>query len=262
MLQIDDETRILKIVGVVRVYNGREPGSVIHYGNPVQRHELIYKWSGNSVSRLGDQEYALNEGSVFYIPQGWKGAYAVKTLHKGEAIDILFKTDTPLATQPVILPAPHQPSIVKLFEKSHELWRTGGEQEQLRCLAMLYSLLANIRDETSRQYATPRMQVILDNAIQYLNTHCFDEDINYAQLSHSSGVSYSYLKKLFVARYGIPPSRYVTQRRMAYAKTLLLTPELSIAQISLQVGYSSVYYFSRVFRAETSMTPTEYRKKM
>jgi len=262
MLQINHETRIHKIVGVIRVYNGREPRSIIHYGDLVQRHELIYKWSGDSVSRLGDQEYALSEGSILYIPQGWKGTYSVTTLHKGEAIDILFKTNTPLAARPVLLPAPHKPSIIKLFEKSHELWRTGGEQEQLRCLAMLYSLLAEIEEETSRQHATPRMQVILDNAIQYLNAHCFDENIDYAQLSYLSGVSYSYLKKLFVAHYGIPPSRYVIQRRMAYAKTLLLAPELSVTQISSQVGYSSVYYFSRVFRMETGMTPTEYRKNM
>ncbi len=262
MLKINDETRILRIDGVLRVYNGREPGSVIQYGNIIQHHELIYKWSGDSISTLGDHEYQLSEGSVFYLPQGWQGQYFVKTLRKGESIDILFRSDTPLAPHPTMLAPPHKPTIIDLFEKCHETWRVGGESKQLRCLAMTYSILAELSDEFRRQYATPHVRAILEIAARYLDEHCFDENIDYTQLAGLTDVSYSYLKKLFVSQYGIPPSRYVIQKRMAYARTLLLTPELSVTDISRLVGYSSVYYFSRVFREETGMTPTEYRRIM
>lgn len=262
MLSITTDTRILKINGVLRVYNGREPGSVIQYGNTVQHHELIFKWSGDSLSRLADREYSLSEGAVFYLPQGWKGAYCVETLRKGEAIDILFRTDTPLASEPVMLPPPHRPVIAELFEKCHEAWRIGNESNQLRCLSMTYSILSELRDEMHRQYATPRVRTILETATRFLDEHCFEQDIDYPHLSRLTEVSYSYLKKLFVSQYGIPPSRYVIQKRMEYAKTLLLTPELSVTDVSRHVGYSSVYYFSRVFREETGMTPSEYRRIM
>ncbi len=58
----------------------------------------------------------------------------------------------------------------------------------------------------------------------------------------------------------MPPSRYVTQRRMEYARTLLMAPEISISEISRLVGYANVYYFSRVFHEEVGMSPTDYRK--
>lgn len=262
MLKINADTRLGQIDGVVRVYNGREPGSVIHYGSVIQHHELIYKWSGDSISRLGEREYALSEGSVLYLPQGWRGAYSVKTLRKGEAVDILFQSDTPLADEPLLLPAPHKAAVAELFERCHEAWRMDVEQKQLRCLAMTYTLLAELADEARRLYATPRVRALLERAVRFLDERCFSESLDCAQLSALTGVSYSYLKKLFVARYGLPPSRYVLRKRMEYAKTLLLTPELSVTEISRQVGYASVYYFSRVFRAETGMTPTEYRRGM
>ena len=119
MLKINADTRLGQIDGVVRVYNGREPGSVIHYGSVIQHHELIYKWSGDSISRLGEREYALSEGSVLYLPQGWRGAYSVKTLRKGEAVDILFQSDTPLADEPLLLTAQHKAAVAELFERCH-----------------------------------------------------------------------------------------------------------------------------------------------
>lgn len=262
MLTINAHTRLAQINGVLRVYNGREPGSVIHYGDVVQHHELIYKWSGESISRLGGKEFALREGAVLYLPQGWRGAYSVETLRKGEAIDVLFQSDTPLAAEPLLLPAPHKASIVELFEKCHETWRMDAEQKQLRCLAMTYTLLAELADEVRRQYATPHVRALLERAVRLLDERCFNESLDCARLAEETGVSYSYLKRLFVAQYGLPPSRYVVRKRMEYAKTLLLAPELSVTEISRQVGYSSVYYFSRVFREETGMTPTAYRRSM
>lgn len=262
MLNIHSDTRILKIDGVLRVYNGREAGSVVHYGSLIPHHELIYKWSGESVSRLGDQEYALKEGAILYLPQGAHGAYSNRAMRKGEAIDILFETETPLAARPTLLPGPHRPALAELFAKCHEAWRIGNDEKQLRCLSYLYALLAELSEEAAGQYAPPRTRQILEAAVRYLNERCFSESLDYGQLAAQTGVSYSYLKKLFVAQYGVPPSRYVIGKRISYAKTLLMTPDLNVTEISRQLGYSSVYYFSRVFRAETGMTPTDYRRKM
>lgn len=259
-LSIHRKIRIADIDGVIRVYNGRNPGSQIHYGSYCSHHELIYKYSGDSISYLDGHSFALNEGSILYIPQGNHGAYSVETLRKGEAIDILFTADAPLAPFPFLLPAPHKTIIIDLFEKCHETWRMGTETKQLRCLSFLYSILAELQEESLRQRVTPRVRTILETALSYFNAHCFDLKIDYAVPARSAGVSYSYLKKLFIAEHGMPPSRYITQRRMEYARTLLMSPEISISEISRLVGYANVYYFSRVFHEEVGMSPTEYRK--
>jgi AraC-like DNA-binding protein len=44
------------------------------------------------------------------------------------------------------------------------------------------------------------------------------------------------------------------------ARELLLTTDQSIKEISFQLGFDSIYYFSRFFKQKTGMSPSEFRK--
>ena len=46
-----------------------------------------------------------------------------------------------------------------------------------------------------------------------------------------------------------------------FLKELLAIPDLSITEISLQVGFSSISTFNRVFKQQKNCTPSEYRAK-
>ncbi len=59
---------------------------------------------------------------------------------------------------------------------------------------------------------------------------------------------------------GVPPSQYLAEKKMEYAKTLLLTTNLSILQISDELRYSSVSYFIKKFKAMYGQSPLQYRK--
>jgi len=54
---------------------------------------------------------------------------------------------------------------------------------------------------------------------------------------------------------------YVVGLRMEYAKQLLQSGDLSVAEISMMVGYSSVSYFIRIFKEETGVTPAKYMNR-
>lgn len=60
---------------------------------------------------------------------------------------------------------------------------------------------------------------------------------------------------------GISPYRFVTQRRVERAKDLLRETQRPIAQIALEVGYSSQARFSERFLGYYGMTPSEFRRK-
>ncbi|TCC51473.1 AraC family transcriptional regulator [Kribbella pittospori] len=64
----------------------------------------------------------------------------------------------------------------------------------------------------------------------------------------------------FRKAYGVPPVRYLTELRLARAQRLLLDTDRSVASIADDCGYSSPFYFSRVFRQVTGHTPTSYRE--
>lgn len=253
---------IQKFCHAARVYNGRDPGSVHFYGQHFASHELIYKWSGSSISTVNGEEYALNEGAVLYLPKGPNTGYSVKTLQNGEAIDLFLELSEPLFDRPTLLPAPHRPAIAEMFADCHCAWMTGGEEQLLHCLSLAYGILAELRSEITSKSVSSRAQTALNAGLEYLSSRCFDPHIDYEDMAANAGVSYSYLKRLFITRLGVAPSRYVALRRLEYARDCLAATQDSITSISQQAGYSSVYYFSRVFRQEFGQTPSEYRASM
>ncbi len=91
---------------------------------------------------------------------------------------------------------------------------------------------------------------------------------NYAQavslsdLSARLGFEESYLTRLFKARRGEPPIRWLTRLRVDRARHLLRErPELDIGDVGRIVGYPDQHYFSRVFRKITGENPSEFRAR-
>jgi len=58
----------------------------------------------------------------------------------------------------------------------------------------------------------------------------------------------------------MPPHQYVTRRRIARARTLLLNNHLSILEIALTCGFSSQSHFAATFRTIVGVTPQRYRR--
>lgn len=262
MLHIESDTRVQSIERVMRVYNARKCGETIHYSSELHEHELIYKVSGDSISRINGEAFSFSEGTLLYLPKGSWGAYNVETVQQGEAIDIMVSLNKPLADKPLLLTVPYRPAIKKLFVDCHDAWRIGRESRQLSCMGYTYAILAWMKEEYARKHLSEKVQSMIDEALRYLSAHFTDHDFRFQQIASMNHVSYSYMKRLFTEQMGIPPSQYVTFRRIEMAKDLLQTTEMSITQMADVIGYSNVYYFSRVFHQETGFSPSQYREQM
>lgn len=99
----------------------------------------------------------------------------------------------------------------------------------------------------------------ITNTISYINRHIFDIlDLEF--LADQCNLSLSRFKHLFKKETGIPPSEYITRRKIEKAQELLEKQELSITDIAYNLGFSSPTYFSKVFRKYKSYSPTSYKK--
>lgn len=79
-------------------------------------------------------------------------------------------------------------------------------------------------------------------------------------LATDEGVSAATLKSHFALVFGKPISSYLKERRIEKAKELLITGKMSIEEISNTVGYENQAKFAAMFREETGVSPTEYRR--
>src|SRR5713226_4121951 len=86
-----------------------------------------------------------------------------------------------------------------------------------------------------------------------------DKDLRLAELAALVYMSPYHFARLFKGSTGVPPHRFVVRQRIARARGVLATPELSIAQISRMVGFRTPSHFTTVFRRALGITPGAYR---
>lgn len=99
----------------------------------------------------------------------------------------------------------------------------------------------------------------LRQAIEYLN-HNLSQDITLTELANLVEMDRYKFSRVFKDVVGISPHKYLLTRRVDEAKELLARTQLSIAEISYNIGFSSQSHFTSTFRRFTGTTPAFYRK--
>lgn len=79
-------------------------------------------------------------------------------------------------------------------------------------------------------------------------------------LAETSGVSVPTFRRRWLAVVKSPPARYLQELRMQEASRMLVETRMPVKQIARAVGYDDEFHFSRRFRAQTGMAPSDYRR--
>lgn len=90
----------------------------------------------------------------------------------------------------------------------------------------------------------------------------YAESITLEKLARKYHMSSSHLSHRYKEIYGIAPINYLLNVRIAHAIMMLNSTDLSVKEISMQVGYENEMYFSSLFKRFTQESPTNYRIKM
>lgn len=87
----------------------------------------------------------------------------------------------------------------------------------------------------------------------------FGEDCASHEIERACGLSYRYAGAVFKRETGITINEFRTKLRLDAARRMLLTTELSIAQIAEACGFCDAFYFSRVFTKKCGCPPSSFR---
>lgn len=239
----------------------------LHIGNPAP---LIQKRD----DRL--QESTLYAGDNLFVPAGqpsyWcrdENGVICTPLHiclkpelihhVAEAADIdsnRFELVHSFGKQDVQL---HQIGMLMLAEL-----RSGGIMGQLYVESLTQALVIHLLRHYStltQPIASPNSsfsRIQLQQAIDYIHTY-LDRDLSLAELAGVVNISPTYFASLFKQEMGISPHKYVIRQRVEQAKLMLLKTDLAIADIALQVGFSSQSHLTQQFKRFTGMTPKQVR---
>ena len=102
-----------------------------------------------------------------------------------------------------------------------------------------------------------RLQRVRD----YVEAH-LDEDLSLTMLADIACLSPYHFSRSFKQSIGVGPQRYVIQRRLERAKTLLQRTREPLALIALEAGFGDQSHFTTIFRREMGVTPGRFRAEL
>jgi AraC family transcriptional regulator len=85
-------------------------------------------------------------------------------------------------------------------------------------------------------------------------------DLSLSSLAGETGYSRVHFSAMFQKATGMAPHRYVINRRIEHAKSLLKRNDLSLLEIAIKCGFSSQPHLSSIFRRHTGITPGAFRR--
>ena len=88
------------------------------------------------------------------------------------------------------------------------------------------------------------------------------KDLTLAEIADVAHMSPHYFSRAFRKSTGIPPHRYVIDRRIEKAKTLLSDNHLPLVEVGLSVGFQNQSHFTTLFHKRTGVTPKVYRSRI
>lgn len=131
---------------------------------------------------------------------------------------------------------------------------------------MLVLLLRQLLILLQRQLAAPArvrssyLQSEVEAAARYFYEHS-QSALRVEEYAAAHGMSTSWFIRGFREYTGFTPMQYILSVRIANAQNLLETTDYNVSEISEIVGYENPLYFSRVFRKQCGVSPTEFRRQ-
>lgn len=253
---------IVTNIRTVILYDGTTFPSHSDYNPNLPSCELIYTLDGESEVNFAGRNVREKSDLVRFLPKGNQPAgskYTVDIIKPGKCIDIYFDTNLNTPDKMIIFDFHNKLSVRNMFIKMQKLWYAKHDGYYHKCMSLLYAVFAEL-DKTDMTYLPEEKYFIIKPAIEFIEKNFLSYEIDCNSLSDLCGVSYSYFKRLFITKFGISPIKYITKKKISYACDLLVSNKYSVSEIASMTGYENVYYFSRVFKENIGMNPTEYKK--
>ncbi|MDD2797347.1 MAG: AraC family transcriptional regulator [Bacteroidales bacterium] len=266
------------VVGLSDVQPGAEfPTNNVHpetyrfsleSGRILQEYQIIYVTEGFGVFENRNKVFRIHPGSIIvlfpgewhrYRPlknTGWKSYYIGLN---GDVAKTLFNNGFFTPESP-IKKIGFNGEIFDTFEKIYSLAINEKPGYHQICVGLSIAYISQIIAFIKyKEFEGKDIEIKIRQASFILNERV-GQDIDAVELATELNMGYSYFRKMFTKYTGLPPVQYHLQLRIKRAEVLLTSTNKTIKEISFELGFESAFYFSRVFKEKTNMSPADYRK--
>jgi AraC-like DNA-binding protein len=239
-----------------------------HNGRILQEYQINYITEGEGIMETRDGAYPIREGSVILLkPNLWHRYRPLKETgwmehyvgFMGDMAGRMIGTSE-ILNDSLVIQIGFQENIINNFQEIFNHVKAEKPGYHQICIGLVSYILGQIisikKNENFRHNQ-------VENAIQKACLIIRDNpsrNLNIEELAQELNTNYSLFRRTFKKYTGLSPMQYHTSLRMKQAVYLLTNSDLSVKEISFNLGFCSVFYFSKLFKEKTGRTPSDYRK--
>lgn len=257
------------------VYTSRQKGSgvivVPHYHKGA---ELIMITEGSAEFFINAKQFSCRRGDIVFIPP-----YCVHSLSGNTPDSGIIGLVYELSLIPIpgaVLPEkvlcgerisdyiincenPSYRGIKKNLLLAERAYRQECYADEMRVLSYLYMLTWEIMNNYHTADDGRKNHSRLEPVTDYIKDN-YKRNITLSELSAQINVCRDHLIRIFKASTGRTPMEYIMDMRLEEALRLLINTDMSITEVSLNSGFSSSDYMTKVFNKKFNITPLKYRR--
>ena len=224
-------------------------------------HSFVYRTAGAGLYITEHHSYLVQEGDMVFLPAG--SSYDFKTISETECTYSSVAFEASMENSGIkVFSLENFPEGRDIFTHMPELWKLGTPSEIYRCHALFYTLLSHFSATEHTDYAAGQKFSLIAPAVDYLRKHIFDSDLKAEHLHLLCGISDTYFRKIFQARFSTTPQKYIISKRLSFAKAAIDNGDFdSVSDVAASVGYTDPLYFSRAFKKKYGTSPANMNKE-
>ena len=244
---------------------------VLYRLNPIPTHEekfresesLVFYIKGGHHFDFGDYTLDTAEGNMLYIPYGSTYTNAVlRDSTEYFQVDFNFLKDgipNRIFDRARVFSVEESLKYLPMFKEMYDVYSGHAITYGMFCMSILLKIVGMIfSDDFCAGVGGSSIRKI-ENTLNHLN-ECYYLNTSAEELAAMSSMSVSNMEKTFKNKIGMSPIAYRHNIRIDHAK-LLLAGGYSIADTAERVGYGDVYYFSRIFKKYSGVTPGAFARE-
>ena len=228
---------------------------------------IYYVNKGLGFIRSYGRQYELTPGRLYLIPPAGDFAYGCKKdlqiwwLHFTAKLFSYVDLFDYLPYEIELVPQPIS-HIEASLSRLIEIHGNKSARDQLESGGILLQLLSMFFKDPEGENL-PQAQNIrtrLLPALKHIEEHP-DERISVETLAKIAGYEKSHFSTLFSTAFATSPAKYIMRKRIEQAQLLLQRSNDKMETLAHRLGFSDAFHFSKAFKHQTGVSPSEYRKK-
>ena len=238
-------------------------------GRTLNEYQLNYISEGSGVFEIEEKTYQIQPGTMMIIGPGQNHRYKPDPTtgwtenyigFKGTLSDHFIQRSLNQIKEPIV----HLGSQLEIFDtyqKIQDLVQLQPPAYQQMASGHILNLLGQI-SSASRQknFDSKRTEDLINSAKSFMWERV-EATLDLKIFCQQQNISYSHFRKTFKEYTGIAPHQFFLDLKIMRARELILSSQLSITEITYQLGFESIHYFSRLFKKKTGVSPRDLRKK-